>query len=71
MSIRTFLDHGVREDHIIVVVFGVTRGRGIAVLRNAFPDVKIVCGTVNNDTKEAWLDVVECKLFFLLALSGK
>jgi uridine kinase len=62
MAIRTFLDHGVREDHIIIVTFGATCGPGIAALRNAFPDVKIVCGTVNDDTKEAWLDAVECKL---------
>jgi uridine kinase len=55
MAIRVLLDHGVRQDHIIFITFLVARGGGIAVLRRAFPDVKIVCGAVDGDMRETWL----------------
>ncbi|KAF8735985.1 hypothetical protein AX14_001064 [Amanita brunnescens Koide BX004] len=57
MSIRILLDHGVEQDHIIFVTFLVARGGGISVLRRAFPDVKVVCGAVDDEMKEGWLDV--------------
>ncbi|KAF8627004.1 hypothetical protein AX15_004588 [Amanita polypyramis BW_CC] len=56
MSIRILLDHGVKQDHIIFVTFLVARGGGISVLRRAFPEVKIVCGAVDDVMKEGWLE---------------
>ncbi|KAK0480033.1 armadillo/beta-catenin/plakoglobin [Armillaria novae-zelandiae] len=57
MAIRILLDHGVRQDHIIFVTFLVARDGGISVLRRAFPDIKIVCGAVDDEMEEAWLDI--------------
>lgn len=56
MSIRVLLDHGVQEDHIVFVTFLVARGGGISVLRRAFPGVNIVCGAVDDEMKEGWLE---------------
>ncbi|KAF5327151.1 hypothetical protein D9619_004898 [Psilocybe cf. subviscida] len=56
MSIRVLLDHGVPEDHIIFIAFLVARAGGISVLRRAFPKVKIVCGAVDEEMLETWLD---------------
>ena len=56
MSIRILLDHGVREDHIVFVTFLVARGGGVSVLQRAFPGVKIVCGAVDDEMKEGWLE---------------
>ena len=56
MSIRILLDHGVREDHIVFVTFLVARGGGVSVLHRAFPGVKIVCGAVDDEMKEGWLE---------------
>ncbi|KII89982.1 hypothetical protein PLICRDRAFT_40168 [Plicaturopsis crispa FD-325 SS-3] len=54
MAIRVLLDHGVRQDHIIFVTFLIARSGGISVLRQAFPDVKIVCGAVDDNVREAF-----------------
>lgn len=59
MSIRILLDHGIRQDHIIFVTFLVARGGGISVLRRAFPDVKIICGAVDDEMREGWLEGYE------------
>ena len=56
MSIRILLDHGVQEDHIVFVTFLVARGGGVSVLQRAFPGVKIVCGAVDDEMKEGWLE---------------
>lgn len=56
MAIRVLLDHGVPEDHIIFVAFLVARAGGISVFRRAFPKVKIVCGAVDDEMLECWLD---------------
>ncbi|KAH7925492.1 armadillo beta-catenin plakoglobin [Leucogyrophana mollusca] len=56
MAIRTLLDHGVRQDHIIFVTFLVARSGGVSVLRKAFPRVTIVCGAVDDNLREAWLE---------------
>lgn len=32
------------------------RGGGVSVIRRAFPDVKIVCGAVDDSMKEGWLE---------------
>ena len=56
MAIRILLDHGVPEDHIIFVTFLVSREGGIAVLKKAFPRVKIVCGAVDDGMQEGWLE---------------
>ncbi|EIW84385.1 armadillo beta-catenin plakoglobin [Coniophora puteana RWD-64-598 SS2] len=59
MAIRTLLDHGVREEHIIFVTFLVARSGGVAVLARAFPRVRIVCGAVDDVLRETWLDGYE------------
>lgn len=56
MAIRTLLDHGVQQDHIIFVTFLVARKGGITVLQRAFPQVKIITGAVDEGLREAWLD---------------
>ncbi|KAL1706347.1 uridine kinase family-domain-containing protein [Schizophyllum commune] len=59
MAIRVLLDHGVPQDHIIFVTLLVARGGGISVLRRAFPHVKIVCGAVDDEMKERWLEGIK------------
>lgn len=56
MAIRILLDHGVREDRIIFVTFLVARGGGVSVLRRAFQKVRIVCGAVDDEMREGWLE---------------
>ncbi|KAF9565271.1 armadillo/beta-catenin/plakoglobin [Agrocybe pediades] len=56
MAIRVLLDHGVKEDHIIFVTFLVARTGGVSVLKGAFPSVKIVCGAIDNEMQEGWLE---------------
>jgi uridine kinase len=56
MSIRILLDHGVKEDRIIFVTFLVARGGGVSILRRAFPRVRIVCGDVDDEMREGWLE---------------
>ncbi|KAH8099932.1 armadillo/beta-catenin/plakoglobin [Cristinia sonorae] len=59
MAIRVLLDHGVRQDRIIFVTFLVARTGGICVLRKAFPQVKVVCGAVDDGLRETWLEAME------------
>lgn len=59
MAIRVLLDHGVRQDRIIFVTFLVARKGGICVLRKAFPEVKVVCGAVDEGLRETWLEATE------------
>ena len=59
MAIRTLLDHGVQPDHIVFVTFLVARDGGIAALRGAFPEVKIVCGAVDNVLVERWCEAAQ------------
>jgi uridine kinase len=54
MAIRVLLDHGVRQDHIVFVTLVVARGGGISILRQAFPEVKIICATVDESMQEGW-----------------
>ncbi|CCA69349.1 related to uridine kinase [Serendipita indica DSM 11827] len=54
MTIRILLDHGVREDRIIFLTFLIARVGGIAVVRRAFPKVRIITGAVDNEVKEIW-----------------
>ena len=56
MAIRILLDHGVQEDRIIFVTFLVARAGGVSVLRRAFPGVKIVCGGVDEEMQEGWME---------------
>lgn len=56
MAIRTLLDHGVQQDHIIFVTFLIARTGGVTVLQRAFPKVKIVTGAVDEGLREAWLE---------------
>jgi hypothetical protein len=57
MAIRTLLDHGCRQDHIIFVTFLVAKTGGIHSLRKAFPGITFVCGAVDDDLRELWLPV--------------
>jgi uridine kinase len=56
MAIRVLLDHGIPQNHIIFVTFLVARHGGINVLHRAFPHVRIVCGAVDDEMKETWLE---------------
>lgn len=56
MAIRTLLDHGVQQDHIIFVTFWVARTGGLHVLQCAFPKVKIICGAVDPQLKVSWIE---------------
>lgn len=56
MSIRILIDHGVKEEHIIFVTFLVARSGGVSVLQRAFPNVRIVCGAVDDEMREGWLE---------------
>ena len=56
MAIRILLDHGVREDRILFVTLLVARGGGVSILRRAFPRVTIVCGAVDDELQEGWLE---------------
>ncbi|KAG5643016.1 hypothetical protein DXG03_001754 [Asterophora parasitica] len=59
MAIRILLDHGVREDRIVFVAFLVARGGGVSVLRRVFPQVTIVCGALDDEMREGWLEGYE------------
>ncbi|KAH9935256.1 armadillo/beta-catenin/plakoglobin [Amylocystis lapponica] len=59
MAIRVLLDHGVLQKRIIFVTFLVARSGGVCVLQNAFPDVQIVCGAVDDGLREMWLEIIE------------
>lgn len=55
MAIRVLLDHGVAEEHIVFVTFlGIPRG-GMAVIRKAFPQIRFVCGAIDDGLQEVWL----------------
>lgn len=56
MAIRILLDHGVRQDRIIFVTILVARRGGISVLKKAFPAVNIVCGALDDEMQEGWLE---------------
>ena len=56
MAIRTLLDHGIQQEHIIFVTFLVARIGGVSVLGRAFPRIKIICGAVDESLRETWLD---------------
>lgn len=52
MAIRILLDHGVPQNHIVLVTMLVAAGGGICVLRKAFPQVNYVCGSVDGEMQE-------------------
>lgn len=55
MAIRTLLDHGVQEDHIVIVTFLVAAS-GMSVLHRTFPQVKVVTGAIDAGLREIWLE---------------
>ncbi|KAL4075085.1 uridine kinase family-domain-containing protein [Scleroderma yunnanense] len=57
MAIRTLLDHGVQQDHIVFVTFLVARTGGIHVIKRAFPKVKIICGSIDPGLRETWIEL--------------
>ncbi|KAL5504303.1 URK1 [Sanghuangporus vaninii] len=56
MAIRTLLDHGVRQDHIVFVTFLMSSHGGIEALHHAFPDIRVVCGAVDDVLSERWAE---------------
>ncbi|EJD06974.1 armadillo/beta-catenin/plakoglobin [Fomitiporia mediterranea MF3/22] len=56
MAIRTLLDHGVQPDHIVFVTFLIARNGGVAALHRAFPEVRIICGAVDDVLSERWVE---------------
>lgn len=57
MAIRTLLDHGVQQDHIVFVTFLVAQTGGIHVIKRAFPQVKIICGAIDPGLRETWIEL--------------
>lgn len=56
MALRVLLDHGVRPDHIVFVTFLVARYGGVRALRRTFPDLRIICGAVDDALNERWVE---------------
>ena len=56
MALRVLLDHGVCPDHIVFVTFLVARNGGVRALRRAFPDVRIICGAVDDTLNDRWVE---------------
>jgi uridine kinase len=56
MAIRVLLDHGIQQNHIILITFLVARHGGIPFLQRAFPEVKIIAGAVDDGLREVWLE---------------
>lgn len=56
MALRVLLDHGVRPEHIVFVTFLVARHGGVRALRRAFPEVRIICGAVDDVLSERWIE---------------
>ncbi|EKM58295.1 uncharacterized protein PHACADRAFT_252504 [Phanerochaete carnosa HHB-10118-sp] len=59
MALRVLLDHGVPQEHIVVVTFLVARYGGLALLRRVFPRVRVVCSAADDYVSERWLAVLE------------
>lgn len=55
MAVRILIDHGVPEDHIIMVVVLLSRAGGIHHLCKAFPKLKILTAAVDDQLKELWI----------------
>jgi Uracil phosphoribosyltransferase len=55
MAIRILLDHGVREDRIVLVTF-LAGPCGVSVLGRIFPQVKIFTGGIDSGIQEIWLE---------------
>ena len=56
MAIRVLLDHGVKQSRIIFVTFLIARNGGISLLRKAFPDINIICGAIDDNLHEMWIE---------------
>lgn len=54
MAIRVLLDHGIREDRIIFVTF-LAAPHGVHVLGRAFPNVKIITGSMDPTLTPIWI----------------
>ncbi|KAI5117967.1 hypothetical protein M0805_001628 [Coniferiporia weirii] len=59
MALRVLLDHGVQPSHIVFVTFLIARDGGIAALRRAFPEVRIVCGAVDGVLSVRWVEAAQ------------
>ncbi|KAL2263982.1 hypothetical protein VTK26DRAFT_3766 [Humicola hyalothermophila] len=55
MAVQVLVDHGVREDRIVLVTY--TAGRmGLHRLTKAFPDITVVVGNMVQDIEERWVE---------------
>ncbi|EGS22051.1 uridine kinase-like protein [Thermochaetoides thermophila DSM 1495] len=55
MAVRVLLDHGVRQDRIVLVTF--TAGKmGLHRLTKAFPEISVVVANVVPDLEERWVE---------------
>lgn len=55
MAVQVLVDHGVREDRIVLVTY--TAGRmGLHRLTKAFPGITVVVGNMVQDIEERWVE---------------
>ncbi|GAA6059752.1 hypothetical protein JCM10212_001960 [Sporobolomyces blumeae] len=52
MAVRILLDHGVREENIIICCILVSKVGGVWALKRAFPKVKIACSAADEGLEE-------------------
>ncbi|KAI9667907.1 MAG: Uridine kinase [Bathelium mastoideum] len=55
MAVRVLVDHGVEEERIVVVAWGVG-GQGLRRLGRVWPEVGIVVGRVVEEDEERWVE---------------
>ncbi|GAA5983439.1 hypothetical protein JCM11641_007849 [Rhodosporidiobolus odoratus] len=54
MAVRVLLDHGVKEENIIICCILVAKVGGVWALKRAFPDVRIACSAADDGLEERW-----------------
>ena len=54
LIIRTLLDHGVLEDHIIFITILASSG-GISLVSQKYPNVNIVCAQIDDEFSDEGL----------------
>jgi hypothetical protein len=52
MSVRILLDHGVKEENIIICCILISKVGGVWALKRAFPKVKIACSAADPGLEE-------------------
>ncbi|GAA6021657.1 hypothetical protein JCM10207_008103 [Rhodosporidiobolus poonsookiae] len=54
MAVRILLDHGVREENIIICCILVAKVGGVWALKRAFPNVRVACSAADEGLEERW-----------------